>query len=247
MEWLYEESSGEPVLLLLQKIKTIKAVESGVTFQDVLCASLAATLHQHFAEGNNKKNNNSADSAPAPPPPLPTSITIGNAVQLGEPRKVKMTNDCAYNFERIPITPPVGVRGDLVATLREIRKRRAEAAELQLGNWLLVRIFSVLPDRFLRRLCMRNRCSLGLSNIVGPTTEEACMVGSEWRMRHLSFWTPNRFKTRLCLTVFSLRNKLHLGIGGDRCSVEEEGDGKKILEGIVREIERMHEIVREGE
>lgn len=232
IDWYFEGNPTSDVGLL-HKIKAIKAVESGITFQDVLCSSLSVTLHQYFAEAALK-----SDLLP----PV-EEITIGNAVQLGE--TWRLTNNCAYNFERIPIRPPATVKGDLVAALREIRKRRAEASKWQQANYIMIRISSVLPDRYLRRLLSKNRCSLGLSNIPGPSS--VALAGSGFAMRHLSFWTPNRFKTRLGLSVFTLKGLLHLGLGGDRCSFENEKDSRVVLEGIVKEIDRMYEVVMEKE
>lgn len=228
VNYYFEQDSGDAASLL-QKIKTIKAMESGITFQDVVCASLSATLFKYFASGNR-------DSL-TPPPSI---ITVGNAVQLGQTRT--LTNNCAYNFERIPLGPPPQSRVDLLAALREIRKSRSEAAQLQQANYMIIRGCSLLPERYLRRLLEKSRCSLGLSNIPGPSNLR--LGDSQFSMRHLTFWTPNRFKTRLGLSVFSLKDKLHIGLGGDRGSIEEDKDVESILKWLVEEINRMYEIVR---
>lgn len=241
VNWHFEGEAEEDChddVGLLQKIKMIKAaaaaVESGITFQDVLCASLSVTLYQHFS----KTKSNLFTAA--------EEITIGNAVQqqLKQGESRKLTNSCAYNFERIPIRPPAAAKGDLVAVLKEIRRRRAEVSKLQESNYLMIRFCSLLPDRYLRRLLAKNRCSLGISNIPGPTTNTLGGGGTDFLMKHWSFWTPNRFKTRLGLSVFTLQNKMHFGIGGDCCSFDNFEDSGQILKGIVTELNRMYKIMK---
>lgn len=237
VNWYFEEDvkkdrSNVDAVELLHKIKTIKSVESGITFQDVLCASLSVTLYKHFAAVVAVQSTSPAETE---------EITIGNAVQLGGDTQ-KLTNNCAYNFERIPVTAPPAAKGDLVAALKEIRRRRAEVSKLQQANYLMIRFCSLLPDRYLRRLLSKNRCSMGVSNIPGPSN--IVLGHSNFSMKHLSFWTPNRFKTRLGLSVFTLQNRIHLGLGGDRCSFGAESDSGDILGGIVEEINRMYEIVK---
>lgn len=235
INWYFETAAETR---LLNKIKSIKAAmesEIGITFQDVICLSLSVALQHHFAAAAVQCNLFST-------PPSPEWITFGNAVQLGEARK--MTNNCAYNFERIPITAPAVTKGDLVGALREIRKARADVSKFQQINYMVIRLCSLLPARYLRRMVSRDRCSLGLSNIPGPV--DAINVGP-FLISHLTFWTPNRFKTRLGLSLFTLGDRLHLGIGGDEVGFATnaiaESDG--ILQGIVTEINRMYKIVTE--
>lgn len=237
VNWFFEQeedhSAGgggggdDAVVGLLHKIKTIKAVESGTTFQDVLCASLSVSLYAHFASA---KSHDALD--------MPAMVTIGNAVQLGENQR--LNNNCAYNFESIPVSRPAVGIGELVVQLQEIRKRRAEVARFQHANYAIIKMCSILPNRFLRRILSQNRCSLGMSNIPGP---ENVSLGGGFSIKHLTFWTPNRFQTRLGLSVFTLQNRLHLGIGGDRCSFGSDKESGMILEGMVKEFERMYQIV----
>lgn len=238
VNWYFETAAAnqteQPETTLLNKIKTIKAaMESGITFQDVICLSLSVALHHHFAAAVK------CNLLSTPPPEW---ITIGNAVQLGEARK--MTNNCAYNFERIPIAAPAMTKGDLLAALQEIRKARAEDTKLQQINVMIIRLCSLFPSRYLWRMVSRNRCSLGLSNIPGPAG--AIYVGP-YLIKHLTFWTPNRFKTRLGVSFFTLEGRLHLGIGGDQISFTTNAfaESEKILQGIVTEINRMYTIATE--
>lgn len=233
--WFFEQPARDirDDVGLLHKIKKIKAVESETTFQDVLCASLSVSLYHHFSSAKSDLFTE-----------VPAQITIGNAVQLGENQR--LNNNCAYNFEGIPITPPVVGRVELVAMLREIRRSRAEAVRFQQINYMMIRIGSLLPERFLKRLLTKNRCSLGMSNIPGPSNVLLGGPGSEFSIRHLTFWTPNRFKTRLGLSVFTLQNRLHLGMGGDSCSFEGAREPAMVLKGMVDEINRMYEIVTRG-
>lgn len=219
----YHETEAES---LIHKVKSIKQTEWGITFQDVLCTALSAALYRHFTAKTDRYV-------------LPAEITIGNAVQMEEPQE--LTNNCAYNFETIAVLPSATDKKSLVCNFNSIRRRRREIASDQDVNYSLIELCSLLPDRFLRRLVTKNRCSFGMSNVPGP--REAIII-EEFRVKNLSFWTPNRFKTRLGITLFTLENKLHLSMGGDRigfdCAEEESQD---ILEGIVREINQMYAII----
>lgn len=245
--WYFEEGGDNDTVRggdvgLLHKIKTIKALESGLTFQDVLCTSLSVTMYQHFAAKSNSNNNNNNDNDESCTVQMTEEeVTIGNAVQLRAGDQRTLTNNCAYNFERIPLGRPAVNRDDLLTTLREIRQRRAEVGELQKVNYMIIKICSLLPQYYLRKVLTKDRCSLGVSNIPGPDTT----TSGEFRMRHLTFWTPNRFKTRLGLSVFSLGNKLHLGLGGDRCSFGDDVESGQFLEAIVENINRMYKLVKE--
>lgn len=216
---------------LLHKIKTIKAMESGINFQDVFSLSLSIALHRHFHEAEK--------SASAQP-----WITLGFAKQPGGAAKdVDLTNNCVYNFERVPLIAGITTREDLSVALKEVRRVRVATAAFEpLHSGLLV-FFSRLPECFSKKLLQKSKCSIGVSNIPGPS--EGISLGDEFRVKFMTFTMPNRYRTRLSVSMFSLENRLHLSVCGDEISFAKDAqeESGRILESVVEEIDRMYRIV----
>lgn len=228
--WYLEEEPD-----LFQKIKSIKYEVAGVRFSDVLLTALSTSLYQHYL-------------AKIPRYEIPKHITMVIPMRMGPlSQKLELNNRFSVGLQTLPISPPLcgfaSTKEDAVANIMKTAKKSQELMnrfDLLINFWILGSASAFIPLPILGPMVKSKHCTMVLSNLPGP--KESITIGNA-QLKELTFWLPNRGSTGLGLTMITYREKVQIGVGGD-CTVldDPQKESQKIIDGIVREINKMYSI-----
>lgn len=226
----YKEQDAE----LFQKIKAIKATIPGVRFSDVLLTALSTSLYQHFV-------------SKWPKHAIPKELTLVIPMRMGPlSQKLELNNRFSVGLQTLPISPPVcgfSSTKEVAETniLRTHRKSQEllNRFDLLINFWILGSASALIPLPLLRHMVHSKHCTMVLSNLPGP--KETITIGNA-QLKDLAFWLPNRGSTGLGLTVITYRERIQMGIGGDRTVLGEEvqQESQRLMDGMVREVNKMY-------
>ncbi|XP_061714942.1 uncharacterized protein LOC133523404 [Cydia pomonella] len=209
---------------LLTMVKEIKDSVDNMKFTDVLASALSSGLHKYFSK---TMTHIPMDVAVVLPVRFPPSTIVVNGLVL--------ENDFSVTILDLPVN--TCKREEVQERCDELR-RSADP----LTNYYLLKIFnSVLPKQVLLPVFNSSQATMVFSNLPGPARLNICGGNT---LKKLVFFVPLKGNTGLGVTALCYDGILRFGAVADSALVSSPDQLAIILDGMVEEIQRMHQMVR---
>ncbi|XP_023943806.2 uncharacterized protein LOC112049963 [Bicyclus anynana] len=201
---------------LFRMVKEIKDNVEGANFSDILAKALSSGFQDYFEK--------EIDSAPSN-----IAVILPIRFPAIKNKRVKLENNFTVSIFDLP------VGGDL----KEIRKRfhRLRNSADPLTNYYVLKLCSIFPKEILTPLFNSNQATMVFSNLPGPVP--LCICGGD--LKSLVFFVPNKGNTGLGITALCYGGVLRLGAMADSALVSSPEELSIILNGMVKEIRRLHD------
>ncbi|XP_063623549.1 uncharacterized protein LOC134795586 [Cydia splendana] len=209
---------------LLTMVKEIKDSVDNMKFTDVLASALSSGLHKYFSK---TMAHIPRDVAVVLPVRFPPATIVDNSLVL--------ENDFSVTVLDLPVK--ACKREEVQERWDELR-RSADP----LTNYYLLKVFnSVLPKQVLLPVFNSSQATMVFSNLPGPRRLNICGGNT---LKKLVFFVPLKGNTGLGVTALCYGGVLRFGAVADRALVSSPDQLAIILDGMVEEIQRMHQTVR---
>ncbi|XP_063382347.1 uncharacterized protein LOC134668820 [Cydia fagiglandana] len=209
---------------LLTMVKEIKDSVDNMKFTDVLASALSSGLHKYFSK---TMTHIPKDVAVVLPVRFPPATIVDNGLVL--------ENDFSVTILDLPVK--TCKREEVQERCDELR-RSADP----LTNYYLLKIFnSVLPKQVLLPVFNSSQATMVFSNLPGPQRLNICGGNT---LKTLVFFVPLKGNTGLGVTALCYDGVLRFGAVADRALVSSPAQLAIILDGMVEEIQSMHQMVR---
>ncbi|VVD03247.1 uncharacterized protein LOC126972452 [Leptidea sinapis] len=196
----------------LQIVKEIKKLQH-VHFSDILTAALSNGLREYFMQNMLR---------------IPDKAAVIIPIRLNSKKSLILENNFTVSILDLPLKEDLA---DISSSCEELRKSADP-----LTNHYLLKLCSVFPNSILKTLFNSSQATMVFSNIPGPSHLSLC-GGS---LQSLVFFAPNKGTTGVGVTALCYGDVLRFAIMADTALVARPDDLSLILEGMVKEIKRLH-------
>ncbi|XP_047534862.1 putative diacyglycerol O-acyltransferase MT0231 [Vanessa atalanta] len=200
---------------LFDLVKDIKKHSEDLNCSDILATSLSCGLRDYFIKEIDPAPNTVAVILPVRFPQKKTGV-------------LKLENNFTVSILDLPIGSDIG---DVRRSCNGLR----ESAD-PLTNFYFLKICSIFPKEILFHVFNSNQATMVFSNMPGPKVLSIC--GGV--MKSLVFFIPNKGNTGLGITALCYNGVLRFGAMADSALVSSSDELATILNGMVKEIKRLH-------
>ncbi|XP_013190460.2 uncharacterized protein LOC106134865, partial [Amyelois transitella] len=211
-------TSDENLLIMIKEIKeNVK-----LNFFDVICTALAGGLNNYFNKTMTHVPEDVAVIVPIRFPPTTVASEDRN----------KLNNDFTVAMFDLPVNEH-----------KNINKMKSRFADFKLNNeylanYYILKLASIFPKQILKPIFFSSQATVTLSNMPGPDVLTVC----GGTLKKLVFFLPLKGISGVGVSAFCYGGVLRLALSVDAALVPNADDLDFILEGMVDEIRRMHEL-----